>query len=111
MNAYDRPFVDMFPEPAPSAPRARTAAGDAARPVEDGWDAIIALLTRVAAPFGRTPEAVLGQSRGHSVAAARRACYRELRAMHWSYPEIGRLFRRDQSSIRSALESHPEEAA
>lgn len=63
-------------------------------------DAIVAKVARrTALPAG----AILGRGRTAEVAAARHRAMRALRAMGYSFPEIGRAFGRDHSTVIHAV--------
>jgi hypothetical protein len=63
------------------------------------------IIRAVAKRHGVTAKEILGTDRNHKVMAARNEAIREIFAArpHWSYPDIGRLFRRDHTTIMHHL--------
>ncbi len=69
-------------------------------------DAFAEVLREAADAYAVTPEEVLGRSRSKSVVAARRLAMRACRTRWgWSYPEIGKAFGRDHSTVMSAIKA------
>lgn len=74
------------------------------------------IVERIARRFNVTAREVCGHGRSKPVAMARHAVWAELYALgHWSYPRIGQLFRRDHTTIVTAVRKyralHGQEAA
>jgi chromosomal replication initiation ATPase DnaA len=61
------------------------------------------LVARIAYDHGMTVEKLLARSRASSVVAAKLCLYRALRAHGLSFPEIGKLLGRNQSTIQKAF--------
>ena len=58
---------------------------------------------------GVTPDDLCGRIRSQSVARARHELWWAIRALpdhHYSYPELGRLFRRDPTTILHGVAAH-----
>jgi chromosomal replication initiation ATPase DnaA len=72
---------------------------------------LLPLVERIAAEHHVTADAVLGRSRSHSVARARKAVMVALRALGFSYPEIGQLLDRDNSTVARAIAPRKQRAA
>ena len=65
---------------------------------------VVALQERVAAHFGFTREQLLSRDRSRSVSWARGlACLLARNELGMSFPELGRAFARDQSSVNYAI--------
>lgn len=66
---------------------------------------VVALQNRVAAYFGLTRAELLGPTRGSRTVSWARglACYLTREELGLSYPELGRAFNRDQSTINYAV--------
>lgn len=62
-----------------------------------------AILSGIARAAGVTPGEVLAEDRHPGRVAARRELYVALRALGWSYPEIGRFVRRDHTTVIAAI--------
>ena len=62
-------------------------------------------LTQLARALGVTLEQVRGRNREARIVAARRACMHlvAVRRLEYSYPDLGRLFGRDHTSVMSML--------
>lgn len=66
-----------------------------------------AALEAIAAEHGLTLDQLISPNKFRRYVAARRECYRYLHEVRgWSTPQIGKLFRRNHSTIVVALDSH-----
>lgn len=65
----------------------------------------------VAPRFGVVPLSVFAENREPNVVAARRAVCKELRALGWSYPRIGRAIGRHHTSVLELVRRGVEEGA
>lgn len=66
--------------------------------------AFMSVVTEAAHRFAVTVDAVLGRGRTKSVVAARQWAMCECRARYsWSYPELGRVFKRDHATVMHAV--------
>lgn len=63
------------------------------------------VLRKVSAATGVEIQDILGQSRQKKIAQARIAVYRELRAMGYSFPEIGAAMSRDHTTVLRTLQN------
>lgn len=67
---------------------------------------VMAIVSRAASLYGCTAEDIFGKGRSQTVAEARKvSMYAARERLGWSYPELGRAFLRDHSSVMSAVES------
>lgn len=61
-----------------------------------------AIIEETAGYFGVSVREIMGRSRSKSVASARKEAMRKVRELGFSYPEIGRMFGRDHTTVVSA---------
>jgi chromosomal replication initiation ATPase DnaA len=81
-----------------------TLNNQAASPIQYRRAIALKLATEAGAELGLTLEEVLEPRRFKSQVEARRRAYAAARALGWSYPEIGRAFNKDHTTILNALQ-------
>jgi chromosomal replication initiation ATPase DnaA len=86
------PYVDTAPLPVKSAIASRRAVA-------------LALAAEAGEPLGLTAAEVMSRGREPQQAEARKRAYRAARDLGWSYPQIGRAFERDHSTIIQVLQA------
>ena len=69
-------------------------------------NAIRLMIGQAAARFGVTPTDVLGDRRLPAIAAARQAVMWNLRARGYSLERIGRLLKRDRTTVQHGVEAY-----
>jgi hypothetical protein len=83
--------------------RVRGAATKEGRAVKPRHEAAMGLCVRAAHICGVDPEDILGDSRTKTVATARAVTlWATRKLLNWSYPEIGKAFDRDHTTVMSA---------
>jgi chromosomal replication initiation ATPase DnaA len=93
LHDYDARLAALIAEPAEAPDRTET---------DDDHDIARELAARLGAP-----DAILGPSRQPHLVEARAEVFRELRALGWSYPRIGRAVGRDHTTIHAAVNGKP----
>jgi len=64
---------------------------------------LIDIVETVSKTWNVEPNALFGRDRHKTVAACRADVWEHLRAVGWSYPQIGKAFGRDHSTILQVL--------
>ena len=62
------------------------------------------VIARVATEHGYSPADILGRDRHAHVVKARHSAMLEARRLGFSYPELGRAFKRDHTTVMHAIE-------
>ena len=80
--------------------------GEIRRPIGVGWRPKSEILNEVAERHDLAPEAIRGPRRFKRFVIARQEAFAVMHAAGWSYPNIGRFFQRDHTSVLHGVRRH-----